>query len=78
MSRALILGATMVMLTTACGQSTGSAECHHVAITRVESRQQRGGGARSPSGVLSPMGDFSRAMTVRQLVDLQAYLRSIR
>jgi Cytochrome c len=28
-------------------------------------------------GVLSPMGDFSHAMTVRQLVDLHAYLRSI-
>jgi hypothetical protein len=27
------------------------------------------------SGVLSPMGDFSRVMTVRQLVDLQAYVR---
>ena len=26
-------------------------------------------------GVLSPMGDFSRVMTVRQLVDLHAYLR---
>lgn len=25
-------------------------------------------------GVLSPMGDFSRVMTVRQLVDLHAYL----
>jgi hypothetical protein len=29
-------------------------------------------------GALSPMGDFSRAMTVRQLVDLHAYLRSIK
>jgi hypothetical protein len=29
-------------------------------------------------GVLSPMGDFSRAMTVRQLVDLHAYLRSVK
>jgi hypothetical protein len=29
-------------------------------------------------GVLSPMGDFSRVMTVRQLIDLHAYLRSIR
>ena len=28
-------------------------------------------------GVLSPMGDFSRSMTVRQLIDLHAYLRSI-
>jgi hypothetical protein len=28
-------------------------------------------------GVLSPMGDFSQAMTVRQLSDLVAYLRSI-
>jgi hypothetical protein len=27
---------------------------------------------------LSPMGDFSRAMTVRQLADLLAYLRSVR
>ncbi|MBI4519817.1 MAG: cytochrome c [Gemmatimonadetes bacterium] len=27
---------------------------------------------------LSPMGDFSRAMTVRQLIDLVAYLRSIK
>jgi len=27
-------------------------------------------------GVLSPMGDFSRVMTVRQLVDLHAYLRA--
>ena len=26
----------------------------------------------------SPMGDFSRAMTVRQLADLLAYLRSVR
>jgi hypothetical protein len=26
----------------------------------------------------SPMGDFSRAMTVRQLADLLAYLRTIR
>jgi len=29
-------------------------------------------------GVLSPMGDFSRVMTVRQLVDLHAYLRSVK
>jgi hypothetical protein len=28
-------------------------------------------------GVLSPMGDFSRVMTVRQMVDLYAYLRSM-
>ncbi len=28
-------------------------------------------------GDLSPMGDFSRAMTVRQLVDLVAYVRSL-
>jgi hypothetical protein len=27
-------------------------------------------------GVLSPMGDFSHVMTVRQLVDLSAFLRS--
>lgn len=30
------------------------------------------------AGVLSPMGDFSQVMTVRQLVDLQAYLRSVK
>ena len=30
------------------------------------------------TGVLSPMGDFSHTMTVRQLVDLQAYLRSVK
>jgi mono/diheme cytochrome c family protein len=30
------------------------------------------------SGVLSPMGDFSRVMTVRQLVDLHAYVRSVK
>jgi hypothetical protein len=29
-------------------------------------------------GVLSPMGDFSHTMTVRQLVDLHAYLRSVK
>ncbi len=29
-------------------------------------------------GVLSPMGDFSRVMTVRQMVDLYAYLRSVK
>jgi hypothetical protein len=29
-------------------------------------------------GRLLPMGDFSRVMTVRQLVDLEAYLRSIK
>ena len=29
-------------------------------------------------GVLSPMGDFSGAMTVRQLVDLHAYLRTVK
>jgi len=28
-------------------------------------------------GVLSPMGDFNQAMTVRQLSDMVAYLRSI-
>ena len=33
--------------------------------------------ARS-GGSLSPMGDFSDAMTVRQLVDLVAYLRSLK
>jgi mono/diheme cytochrome c family protein len=33
--------------------------------------------ARLRDGVLSPMGDFSQAMTVRQLCDLVAYLRSI-
>ena len=32
----------------------------------------------SLEGVLSPMGDFSRVMTVRQLADLHAYIRSIR
>lgn len=30
------------------------------------------------TGVLSPMGDFSQTMTVRQLVDLHAYLRSVK
>jgi len=30
------------------------------------------------SGVLSPMGDFSHSMTVRQLVDIEAYLRSVK
>ena len=30
------------------------------------------------AGVLSPMGDFSQVMTVRQLVDLQTYLRSVK
>jgi len=29
-------------------------------------------------GVLSPMGDFSRVMTVRQLIDIHAYLRAVR
>ena len=29
-------------------------------------------------GTRSPMGDFSYAMTVRQLVDLYAYLRSVK
>jgi len=29
------------------------------------------------AGTLSPMGDFSQVMTVRQLVDLVAYLRSL-
>jgi hypothetical protein len=29
-------------------------------------------------GVLSPMGDFSHVMTVRQMVDLHAYLSSIK
>jgi hypothetical protein len=29
-------------------------------------------------GTLSPMGDFSRVMTVRQLIDLHTYLRAIR
>ncbi len=28
-------------------------------------------------GVLSPMGDYSHAMTVRQLLDVMAYLESI-
>jgi hypothetical protein len=30
------------------------------------------------AGVLSPMGDFSQAMTVRQLIDLQAYLHNVK
>jgi hypothetical protein len=30
------------------------------------------------AGVLSPMGDFSHSMTVRQLVDIAAYLRSVK
>jgi hypothetical protein len=30
------------------------------------------------AGVLSPMGDFSRTMTVRQFVDLHAYLRTVK
>jgi hypothetical protein len=29
-------------------------------------------------GVLSPMGDFGHVMTVHQLVDLHAYLRSVK
>jgi hypothetical protein len=29
-------------------------------------------------GTLSPMGDFSHVMTVRQLIDLQAYVRSVK
>ena len=28
------------------------------------------------AGVLSPMGDYSESMTVRQLLDLIAYLQS--
>jgi hypothetical protein len=28
-------------------------------------------------GRLSPMGDYSHAMTVRQMVDVYAYLRSV-
>lgn len=28
-------------------------------------------------GVLSPMGDFGRVMTVRQMIDLHAYLRAV-
>jgi hypothetical protein len=28
-------------------------------------------------GVLSPMGDYSQAMSVRQLLDLVAYLKAI-
>jgi mono/diheme cytochrome c family protein len=31
----------------------------------------------SEGGTLSPMGDFSRAMTVRQLIDVVAYLQSV-
>jgi hypothetical protein len=31
---------------------------------------------RHLTGTLSPMGDFSRVMTVRQLVDLHAYIHS--
>lgn len=31
---------------------------------------------RQPAGTLSPMGDISAVMTVRQLVDLHAYVRS--
>jgi hypothetical protein len=30
------------------------------------------------AGVLSPMGDFSHTITVRQLVDLQAYIRTVK
>lgn len=45
----------------------------HVISTNISDE------VRSPlEGVLSPMGDFSRAMTVRQLVDLHAYLRSVK
>ena len=33
--------------------------------------------AKESGGKLSPMGDFTHAMTVRQLVDLVAFLRSI-
>ncbi len=29
-------------------------------------------------GVLSPMGDFSRVMTVRQVIDLHAYVPSVK
>jgi hypothetical protein len=32
----------------------------------------------SLGGVLSPMGDVSRVMTLRQLVDLHAYVRSVK
>ncbi len=44
----------------------------HVISTQVsETAKQR------LQGTLSAMGDFSRAMTVRQLIDLVAYLRSL-
>ncbi len=33
--------------------------------------------AKKTEGALSPMADFSEAMTVRQLVDLVAYMRSL-
>ena len=35
------------------------------------------GVVREPEDDLSPMGDFSEAMTVRQFLDLIAYLRSL-
>jgi len=44
----------------------------HAISTRMDPRARA-----SMEGVLSPMGDFSEVMTVRQLIDLHAYLRSI-
>jgi mono/diheme cytochrome c family protein len=44
---------------------------HAMSLKTSEQIKQR------PDGALSPMPDFSRIMTVRQLADLLAYLRSL-
>jgi hypothetical protein len=51
----------------------GSVASSIISPSHVVTRQ----GGEEREGKLSPMGDFSEAMTVRQLIDLLAFIRSL-
>ena len=50
----------------------------HRAVTPLSIRTSEALKAQLHKQGASPMGDFSRAMTVRQFADLLTYLRSVR
>jgi mono/diheme cytochrome c family protein len=59
------------------GPVTARKPAGEIASSIVAPSHTLSDGRKRAEGRLSPMGDFSQAMTVRQLSDLVAYLRSL-
>jgi mono/diheme cytochrome c family protein len=71
--QAPMLNATLQLQTGSDIAAAIIAPSHSVSIRTSEAVK-----AQMSRQGLSPMGDFSRALTVRQLADLLAYLRTVR